>query len=124
MHFYEKPIIIKVILFIEFFQKVVPKFGSDVFFGSYRTQTRIFYSRFKIRVKFYVRVRIFFYLKIESYINPHGLDYFSKKLGREGVHKALILNLEITYSNVKFSVYYESGIENMIFAPKNLVWAP
>ena len=30
----------------------------------------------------------------------------------------LILNLEITYSNVKFSVYFESKIENTSFAPK------
>ena len=42
MHFYEKCIRIKVVLLIESFQVVVPKFGTDVFFGPHGTQTKYF----------------------------------------------------------------------------------
>ena len=90
MHFYEKrKIIIKAIL-------------------SSLNQSKFFRAELIFRIPDSECTENFtFEYGISKLKGPNGLDDLSEKFGREGLHKASILNVEITYSNVKFSVHSE-----------------
>ena len=85
IHFHEKRTKIKDILLIEFFQILVPKFGSDVFFGSYRAQTKFFvqnsYFLFQIQNVQKISRSITYCPNLKSgpYVHPQG-QVFSENI--------------------------------------------